>query len=50
VECEHLGSKEIVSVFEALRDMDHLLSLILDYNIGSPNSGIIPDVVDLEPV
>jgi len=50
VECEHLGAEEVLSVFETLRDVNHLLPRIPNHNVGAPGAAIVAGILNLEPI
>ncbi len=49
MQSNHLGSQEVLTILDAFRDLDHLLALVFDNNIGTPCTGVVAAALDLEP-
>ena len=45
----HFGPKEVLAVLKALRDVDDLVSLVVDDLVGAPNIPLMPILLNFEP-
>lgn len=47
---EHFGTQEVLSILDALGDMNHLFTLVVNNNIRSPDTCFMALMLDFEPV